>query len=46
MCVLAFPLAFVTWISLFYSPQLATRLLAHKIQSPQEWEAMQALMVS
>lgn len=28
------------------SPQLATRLLAHKIQSPQEWEAMQALLVS
>lgn len=28
------------------SPQLATRLLAHKIQSPQEWEAMQALTVS
>lgn len=26
-------------------PQLATRLLAHKIQSPQEWEAMQALAV-
>ncbi|XP_053711513.1 ADP-ribosylation factor-binding protein GGA1-like isoform X1 [Synchiropus splendidus] len=26
-------------------PQLATRLLAHKIQSPQEWEALQALMV-
>ncbi|XP_061578894.1 ADP-ribosylation factor-binding protein GGA1-like isoform X2 [Cololabis saira] len=26
-------------------PQLGTRLLAHKIQSPQEWEAMQALMV-
>ncbi|XP_069561045.1 ADP-ribosylation factor-binding protein GGA1-like [Brachyistius frenatus] len=26
-------------------PQLATRLLAHKIQSPQEWEAMQALML-
>ncbi|XP_071403526.1 ADP-ribosylation factor-binding protein GGA1-like isoform X4 [Centroberyx affinis] len=26
-------------------PQLAARLLAHKIQSPQEWEAMQALMV-
>ncbi|XP_056315746.1 ADP-ribosylation factor-binding protein GGA1 [Danio aesculapii] len=26
-------------------PQLATRLLAHKIQSPQEWEAIQALMV-
>ncbi|KAG7277278.1 hypothetical protein CRUP_036947 [Coryphaenoides rupestris] len=24
-------------------PQLATRLLAHKIQSPQEWEALQAL---
>uniref|UniRef100_A0A8C7ZJ98 Golgi-associated, gamma adaptin ear containing, ARF binding protein 1 n=1 Tax=Oryzias sinensis TaxID=183150 RepID=A0A8C7ZJ98_9TELE len=24
-------------------PQLASRLLAHKIQSPQEWEAMQAL---
>lgn len=32
--------------SLLPSPQLATRLLAHKIQSPQEWEAMQALMVS
>uniref|UniRef100_A0A672IQ12 Golgi-associated, gamma adaptin ear containing, ARF binding protein 1 n=1 Tax=Salarias fasciatus TaxID=181472 RepID=A0A672IQ12_SALFA len=26
-------------------PQLATRLLAHKIQSPQEWEAIQALLV-
>ncbi|XP_061703046.1 ADP-ribosylation factor-binding protein GGA1 [Syngnathoides biaculeatus] len=26
-------------------PHLATRLLAHKIQSPQEWEAMQALVV-
>ncbi|CAN9509846.1 unnamed protein product [Ophioblennius macclurei] len=26
-------------------PQLATRLLAHKIQSPQEWEALQALLV-
>uniref|UniRef100_A0A3B3BTW9 Golgi-associated, gamma adaptin ear containing, ARF binding protein 1 n=1 Tax=Oryzias melastigma TaxID=30732 RepID=A0A3B3BTW9_ORYME len=24
-------------------PQLASRLLAHKIQSPQEWEAIQAL---
>lgn len=31
---------------LCYRPQLATRLLAHKIQSPQEWEAMQALLVS
>uniref|UniRef100_A0A8D0A770 Golgi associated, gamma adaptin ear containing, ARF binding protein 1 n=1 Tax=Sander lucioperca TaxID=283035 RepID=A0A8D0A770_SANLU len=30
---------------LFSRPQLATRLLAHKIQSPQEWEAMQALLV-
>uniref|UniRef100_A0A4W5MJV3 Golgi associated, gamma adaptin ear containing, ARF binding protein 3a n=1 Tax=Hucho hucho TaxID=62062 RepID=A0A4W5MJV3_9TELE len=26
-------------------PQIAVRLLAHKIQSPQEWEAIQALMV-
>uniref|UniRef100_A0A7N8X5T2 Golgi associated, gamma adaptin ear containing, ARF binding protein 3a n=1 Tax=Mastacembelus armatus TaxID=205130 RepID=A0A7N8X5T2_9TELE len=26
-------------------PQISVRLLAHKIQSPQEWEAMQALMV-
>uniref|UniRef100_A0A6I8N7N8 Golgi associated, gamma adaptin ear containing, ARF binding protein 1 n=1 Tax=Ornithorhynchus anatinus TaxID=9258 RepID=A0A6I8N7N8_ORNAN len=26
-------------------PPLATRLLAHKIQSPQEWEALQALTV-
>uniref|UniRef100_A0A673Z852 Golgi associated, gamma adaptin ear containing, ARF binding protein 3a n=1 Tax=Salmo trutta TaxID=8032 RepID=A0A673Z852_SALTR len=25
-------------------PQIAVRLLAHKIQSPQEWEAIQALM--
>uniref|UniRef100_A0A7N6AMZ8 Golgi associated, gamma adaptin ear containing, ARF binding protein 3a n=1 Tax=Anabas testudineus TaxID=64144 RepID=A0A7N6AMZ8_ANATE len=25
-------------------PQISVRLLAHKIQSPQEWEAMQALM--
>lgn len=32
---------------LFLSPRppLATRLLAHKIQSPQEWEAIQALTV-
>ncbi|XP_064419422.1 ADP-ribosylation factor-binding protein GGA1 isoform X2 [Latimeria chalumnae] len=29
----------------FEGPQLATRLLAHKIQSPQEWEAVQALSV-
>ncbi|XP_048870163.1 ADP-ribosylation factor-binding protein GGA3a isoform X1 [Brienomyrus brachyistius] len=27
-------------------PQIAVRLLAHKIQSPQEWEAIQALTVS
>ncbi|NXM59361.1 GGA3 protein, partial [Illadopsis cleaveri] len=26
-------------------PQIAVRLLAHKIQSPQEWEAVQALTV-
>ncbi|XP_034752803.1 ADP-ribosylation factor-binding protein GGA3a [Etheostoma cragini] len=26
-------------------PQISVRLLAHKIQSPQEWEATQALMV-
>uniref|UniRef100_A0A8C6L6R9 Golgi-associated, gamma adaptin ear containing, ARF binding protein 1 n=1 Tax=Nothobranchius furzeri TaxID=105023 RepID=A0A8C6L6R9_NOTFU len=26
-------------------PPLATRLLAHKVQSPQQWEAMQALTV-
>uniref|UniRef100_A0A665TUC2 ADP-ribosylation factor-binding protein GGA3-like n=1 Tax=Echeneis naucrates TaxID=173247 RepID=A0A665TUC2_ECHNA len=26
-------------------PQISVRLLAHKIQSPQEWEAMQALTV-
>ncbi|XP_059103058.1 ADP-ribosylation factor-binding protein GGA1 isoform X1 [Peromyscus eremicus] len=29
----------------FEGPSLATRLLAHKIQSPQEWEAIQALTV-
>uniref|UniRef100_A0A8C7AFW3 VHS domain-containing protein n=1 Tax=Neovison vison TaxID=452646 RepID=A0A8C7AFW3_NEOVI len=27
----------------FEEPPLATQLLAHKIQSPQEWEAIQAL---
>lgn len=34
-------------LALFLSlrPPLATRLLAHKIQSPQEWEAIQALTV-
>uniref|UniRef100_A0A3B3TVU5 VHS domain-containing protein n=1 Tax=Poecilia latipinna TaxID=48699 RepID=A0A3B3TVU5_9TELE len=32
-------------ICIIIRPQLATRLLAHKIQSPQEWEAMQALLV-
>ncbi|XP_034043734.1 ADP-ribosylation factor-binding protein GGA3a isoform X2 [Thalassophryne amazonica] len=26
-------------------PQISVRLLAHKVQSPQEWEAMQALTV-
>ncbi|XP_063473304.1 ADP-ribosylation factor-binding protein GGA3 isoform X3 [Symphalangus syndactylus] len=26
-------------------PQIAVRLLAHKVQSPQEWEALQALTV-
>uniref|UniRef100_A0A3Q2ZU03 VHS domain-containing protein n=1 Tax=Kryptolebias marmoratus TaxID=37003 RepID=A0A3Q2ZU03_KRYMA len=26
-------------------PQISVRLLVHKIQSPQEWEAMQALTV-
>ncbi|KAM4603826.1 ADP-ribosylation factor-binding protein GGA1-like isoform 2-T2 [Polymixia lowei] len=42
------PSIFVITDALFAAkknPQLATRLLAHKIQSPQEWEAMQALMV-
>ncbi|XP_021114684.1 ADP-ribosylation factor-binding protein GGA1 isoform X1 [Heterocephalus glaber] len=29
----------------FEGPPLATRLLAHKIQSPQEWESIQALTV-
>ncbi len=37
---------FTVVCDLCYRPQLATRLLAHKIQSPQEWEAMQALLVS
>uniref|UniRef100_A0A3Q3E773 VHS domain-containing protein n=1 Tax=Hippocampus comes TaxID=109280 RepID=A0A3Q3E773_HIPCM len=26
-------------------PQIAARLLVHKVHSPQEWEALQALMV-
>ena len=30
---------------IFFSPQISVRLLAHKIQSPQEWEAIQALTV-
>ena len=30
----------------FEGPQMAVRLLAHKIQSPQEREAMHALMVN
>lgn len=37
-----------TWksiIKFYFSPQIAVRLLAHKIQSPQEWEAIQALTV-
>lgn len=28
------------------SPQIAVTLLVHKIHSPQEWEALQALTVS
>lgn len=30
----------------FCRPQISVRLLGHKIQSPQEWEAVQALTVS
>lgn len=29
----------------FFSPQIAVTLLVHKIHSPQEWEALQALTV-
>lgn len=29
----------------FFSPQISVQLLVHKIQSPQEWEALQALTV-
>lgn len=35
-------------VSLFFffcSPQIAVTLLVHKIHSPQEWEALQALTV-
>uniref|UniRef100_A0A452TTA8 Golgi associated, gamma adaptin ear containing, ARF binding protein 3 n=1 Tax=Ursus maritimus TaxID=29073 RepID=A0A452TTA8_URSMA len=32
-------------VCLSHRPQIAVRLLAHKIQSPQEWEAVQALTV-
>lgn len=32
-------------VLLVFRPQIAVRLLAHKIQSPQEWEAVQALTV-
>ena len=33
------------FLFIFSSAQISVRLLAHKIQSPQEWEAMQALTV-
>lgn len=29
----------------FHSPQISVKLLVHKIESPQEWEALQALTV-
>lgn len=32
-------------VSFFCSPQIAVTLLVHKIHSPQEWEALQALTV-
>lgn len=36
------------WVFLlgfFHSPQISVKLLVHKIESPQEWEALQALTV-
>ncbi len=33
-------------VSVSCSPQISVRLLAHKIQSPQDWESLQALTVS
>lgn len=38
-------IAILALLFLSHRPPLATRLLAHKIQSPQEWEAIQALTV-
>lgn len=32
-------------INILFSPQIAVTLLVHKIHSPQEWEALQALTV-
>lgn len=46
-CVTEFELHCLNDLSaIIFSPQISVRLLAYKIQSPQEWEAMQALTVS
>lgn len=36
---------FMLFFFFFCSPQISVKLLVHKIQSPQEWEALQALTV-
>lgn len=38
-------LCFLNSLGLFFSPKISAKLLVHKIQSPQEWEAFQSLTV-
>lgn len=38
-------LYFLNSLGLFFRPQISAKLLVHKIQSPQEWEALQSLTV-
>lgn len=40
-----FLLLFFCCFFFFHSPQISVKLLVHKIESPQEWEALQALTV-
>uniref|UniRef100_A0A668AXD2 Golgi associated, gamma adaptin ear containing, ARF binding protein 3a n=1 Tax=Myripristis murdjan TaxID=586833 RepID=A0A668AXD2_9TELE len=44
-CANEFVIDFFPFHHVFFRPQISVRLLAHKIQSPQEWEAIQALTV-
>lgn len=43
--IYGFIFSFRSLFFFFCSPQIAVTLLVHKIHSPQEWEALQALTV-